>query len=274
MAELSFFWTTGGTKGDQQVSYTQAQWSTAGRIFSACSGFEGVAPGYLNGLAGTVTGANTVAINTGAAVVDGKGFINDASQNVTIPSASGGGNTRIDRIVLRADWANFNVSVTRIAGTDAVSPTAPSITQTSGTTYDITLYQALVDTAGAVTLTDERTIAGRLVTYRQGGSATVWSTNGTTNYPSVNTKTYAGTIRVAVSGGATTGTTAVTFPVAFAYAPLVQLTLLYATGAVSGDVFVPEVTSPATTGFTATVRRTGTGVAVNFDVYWQATGPV
>jgi hypothetical protein len=42
--------------------------------------------------------------------------------------------------------------VTESGGT----PAAPAITQNSGTTYDIMLYQALVNSSGTVTLTDER----------------------------------------------------------------------------------------------------------------------
>ena len=95
-------------------------------------------------------------------MVDGKWFENNAAASVNIPSAVGGGNTRIDRIVLRCSWAGYAVSITRIAGTDAASPTAPAIVQTTGTTYDIKLYQALVNTAGAVTLTDERTFGGAM----------------------------------------------------------------------------------------------------------------
>jgi len=165
MSEFSGHWTTDAAtpEGHQQASYTQAQNSTIQKVLAACAGFEGVAAGYLNSLAGTVTGANTVAINTGGGVVDGKVYQNDASLNVNVPSAVGGGNTRIDRIVLRASWAAFTVVVTRIAGTDAASPVAPAITQTSGTTYDIMLYQALVTTAGAVTLTDER-VYGKVAT--------------------------------------------------------------------------------------------------------------
>ena len=160
MAEFSGYWTTNGAgSGDQVASYTQVHDSTASRILAACSGFEGVAPGYLNELACTDKADNTCAVNTGGAVVDGKWYINDASADVNIPSASGAGNTRIDRIVLRASWAGFDIAITRIAGTDAVSPTAPDITQTSGTTYDIQLCQVLVDTAGALTVTDERTWA-------------------------------------------------------------------------------------------------------------------
>ena len=159
MAEKSFLWTTGGVTGDQQESYSQSNDSTIKKILAACSGFEGVAPGYLNELACAPNGLNKVSVDTGGAVVDGKVYLNDASQDVTIPSAVGAGNTRIDRIVLRADWTNFNVSVHRIAGTDAGSPVAPDITQTSETTYDIKLYQALVTTGGVVTVTDERTWA-------------------------------------------------------------------------------------------------------------------
>ena len=160
MAELSGFWTTSGAgSGDQQASYSQADFSDAYRILSACAGFEGVAPGFLNELACTDGGSETVAVNTGGAMVDGKWFLNDASQNVTVAAAVGAGNTRIDRIVLRASWAGFNVSVHRIAGTDAATPTAPAITQTSETTYDIMLCQALVDTSGNITVTDERTWA-------------------------------------------------------------------------------------------------------------------
>lgn len=162
MAELSGFWTTGGSTGHQQASYTQSQMAIASRVYAACFGFEGVALDYLNELAGTVTGANTVRINTGVAMVDGRWYINDAAKDVNIPSAIGAGNTRIDRIVLRCTNSGYIVKITRIAGTDAAKPSPPAITQNSGSVYDITLYQALVDTAGNVQLTDERVFAAKL----------------------------------------------------------------------------------------------------------------
>ncbi len=145
--------------GDGAVSYTQANLSTIAAILAACGAFEGVAPGYLNELAPTANGANTVAVNTGGGLVDGKPYHNTASVDVNVPSAVGAGNTRIDRIVLRASWAAQTVRITRIAGTDAAEPTAPALTQTSGTTYDISLCTVLVDTAGVVTATDARTMA-------------------------------------------------------------------------------------------------------------------
>lgn len=158
MTEKSYLWTTGGA-GDGAAEYTRADWQWITWAFSACFGGDGVGPTFLNALVGSVPSANTARIATGVAIVDGKPYKSDASVDVTIPSAVGGGNTRIDRIVLRADWSAQTVRITRIAGTDAASPTAPAITQTSGTTYDILLYQALVNTSGTVTLTDERTVA-------------------------------------------------------------------------------------------------------------------
>lgn len=153
MAEQSYWWTTSSSpSGDQQASYSQADLA---RVVEALGG-EGVIPGhYLGELRGSVTGANTVEIEGGMAIVDGRPYRNTSAETVNIPSASGSGNTRIDRIVLRADWASFTVRITRIEGTDAASPSAPAMTQTRDTTYDLPLYQATVDTSGAVTLEDE-----------------------------------------------------------------------------------------------------------------------
>jgi hypothetical protein len=218
-------------------------------------GSEGVNLTDLNGLlAGTVTAANTVQISAGSAIVDGKPYTNSSAVNVNIPSAVGGGNTRIDRIVLRASWSAYTVRITRIAGTDAASPSAPALTQTSGTTYDTPLYQALVDTAGTVTLTDERethdivvdstldwtagllkvadggigttqlannsvddTKAGdRIIQLyrRQGGHATNWGTYGTTTYTPGAVRMQTGVARWSGSS-ASSGSFTVTFPVVF-----------------------------------------------------------
>ncbi len=158
MTETSKLWTTGGA-GDGSATYTRVDWSTIAKIFASCQGFEGVGASFLNGLAPSTTGANNARIASGGALVDGKPYQSDANVDTNIPSSIGGGNTRIDRIVLRADWTAQTVRVTRIAGTDAASPSVPAITQTPGTLYDIKLCQALVNTSGTVTITDERTFA-------------------------------------------------------------------------------------------------------------------
>ncbi len=215
MTEYSALWSHPSGAGDGAAAMNRTNWGDAAKITAACNGYEGVAPAFLNALAGTVTGANTVAINTGGAMVDGRPYQNDASLNVNIPSAVGGGFTRIDRIVLRASWAAQTVRVTVISGTDAASPSAPAITQTAGTTYDIMLYQALVDTGGTVTLTDERVVA-RELRNRQGGSATAWATTGGINYILPPTMRMQFGMRQ-ISGA---GTFTVTFPVAFSDTPV------------------------------------------------------
>ena len=286
MAEFSGSFTTGASTGDQQLSgYTQAHKSTENKILAACNGFEGIAPGYLNSCAVTVTGANTVAINAGGALVDGKWYNNSASVSVNIPSAVGGGNTRIDRIVLRCSWAGFAVRITRIAGTDAASPTAPAITQTSGTTYDIMLCRALVNTSGTVTLTDERLFASGgtnaiadlavtaakiagVVASRQGGSATDWNSSGTTNYAFP-----AAIIQVGNKAADASGNVVVTFPVAFSGKPIVICTEDSASVGVGRTANVVEVT---TTGFIAFLVSHGTshvaGTILN-STNWIAIGP-
>ncbi len=157
MTEHSYWWTTGAGSGDSPTNYTQSDLSEISKILAASAGFEGVAPGYLNSLA--ITGASSpVSMDTGGAMVDGRQYKNDAALSITIPTPVT--YSRIDRIVLRASWGTtYTVRATRIAGTEASSPTAPAITQTPGSTYDIKLYQVLITTGGAITLTDERTWA-------------------------------------------------------------------------------------------------------------------
>ena len=123
------------------------------KMFITNPATEGVLYGIGNNLA--VTGAaSPVAVNTGSALVYGIWYENDASANVTIPTPAS--NPRIDRVVLRASWSAQTVRITRIAGTEAASPTAPALTQTANTTWDIPLYQVRITTGGAITLTDER----------------------------------------------------------------------------------------------------------------------
>jgi hypothetical protein len=263
MAEKSYWFTTNNTGDGPPVGtgYSQDNLAHLSAIMAACSHFEGVAPGYLNTFNGT-TATNQVTIATGGAMVDGRQYRNDTAVNVAIPSAVGGGNTRIDRIVLRANWTAQTVRIFRIAGTDAASPTAPAITQTSGTTYDIMLYQALVNTAGSVTLTDERSFAGG-IPMRQGGSATAWGQGGTTNYIVGPHKTQVGSFGW-VGSLATSGNFSVTFPVRFSGNSAVVFVQPH-------DQFVTAAPLSVTgTGFEVYWTATTSRSSINFS--WQATG--
>lgn len=158
MAEISGFWTTSGTPSGHQVSgYTQTHHSKSLQIAAGAGKYEGVAVSFANELRATVTGANAISINSGGAIVDGKWYENTAAVAFTIPS-SVSGTARIDRIVVRVTWASFTAVLTKIAGTDAASPTAPAITRNTESVYDLPICQVLVNSAGAVSITDERAL--------------------------------------------------------------------------------------------------------------------
>lgn len=154
MTQISRPW--GGIVTGDAGPYSDDQWSDMYNHFFALDRTnEGVFFGILNNL--NVTGvASPVAVASGAAVVDGKYYLSDASENVIIPTPAGA--TRIDRIVLRKSWAAQTVRITRIAGAEGGA--APAITQLDGTTWDITLAQASITVPGVITVTDERKVAG------------------------------------------------------------------------------------------------------------------
>jgi len=155
MAETSGFWTTSGAgTGDQVASYTQAHHSLALMLAAGAKGLDGVATGYLNGLAVT-PGSGKVTVATGGALVDGKWYTSSAAENVTISTPTAG-TERIDRIVLRATWSNYTVRRYLLTGTASSSPTAPALTQTRNSYFEISLAQVRVTSAGVITVTDER----------------------------------------------------------------------------------------------------------------------
>ena len=287
MAERSFLWTTNNTGDGTGTGYTQTDASNIFEITAQCFGRNGVAPNYLNELS-AFGSTNNARIDTGAAMVDGKPYKNDAYVNVSIPSAVGGGNTRIDRIVLRCSWSAQTVRVTRIAGTDAASPTAPLISQNSGTVYDIRICQARVDTVGTVTITDERDMAqvdtgeiaenavddtrvGNKVPQfyrRQGGSSTDWSSNGTATYTPGYVRMQAGASSITISTG-TSNNLSITFPVAFSNIPLVLVGLITNS---SSQIWNIGATSVTATGFTARATRTATTGTDIVGFNWLAIG--
>lgn len=155
MAETSGFWTTSGAgSGDQVASYTQAHHSLALMLAAGAKGLDGVATGYLNGLAVTA-GSGKVTVATGGALVDGKWYTSSAAEDVTISTPTAG-TERIDRIVLRATWSNYTVRRYLLTGVASSSPTVPALTRTRGSYFEISLAQVRVTSAGVITVTDER----------------------------------------------------------------------------------------------------------------------
>lgn len=288
MAQRSFWWTTGGV-GDGEFEYTRDDWQQYVKIQAACHGEEGIAAGGL-----AATGAtNQVTIGAGMAIVDGKPYINDDNVVVTIPSAVGGGNTRIDRIVLRANWDDMDVDEGQrvrlhlIPGTDAGSPAAPAVASTSQDLYDVKGWQVLVDTDGAITLTDERELAvittaeladeavtdmqaGARVARlrrRQGGSATDWTAQGFTDYTPERLLEQIGAVRVTIGNGESVGTVIVTYPIAYSHKPHAMLTL-----GGNQDYAMYAFAEPGASTMNVKVWRSDNMFTHTVDVFWRVVG--
>ncbi len=134
MAELSYFW-DGTTVGDAtQAPYSYAEVAEA---IAAIYGDSFVIPEYLNNL--EPVGGATMYIDTGAAQVLGYMYINN---DYYYPSfdAQGGGNNRIDRIVLRLDTATQTVRLTIIKGVAAATPDIPALTAVDAPVCWVYLY--------------------------------------------------------------------------------------------------------------------------------------
>jgi hypothetical protein len=156
MTETSYPW-AGEATGDAGP-YSDDQWTDLYRaLFTRDRSSEGVLrPSDSEGLDDLeVSGvASPVDVASGEAIVDGKFYMNDDVVEVAIPTPTA--NPRIDRIVLRKDWTSQTVRVTRIEGTESATPSAPAITQTDGSAWDIPLAQVHITTGGVITVTDER----------------------------------------------------------------------------------------------------------------------
>jgi hypothetical protein len=155
MAESSIFWTTGAT-GDGASPYTQAQvtdWLR--RTFLNAPTLEGVLAGFSNALA--VTGSTSpIAVAAGAAIVYGFPYENTSPVNLAVTTPSIG--TTGHRVVLRVNWAAQTVRIVLKSSSDGVA-TPPGLTQTAGTTWEISLATLTITTGGAITITDTRSYA-------------------------------------------------------------------------------------------------------------------
>lgn len=157
MAEKAMFFTTGGA-GDGAATYTEAEWAALWRELlcsdEAAQGLLTASARYPTPLAVTA-GVGKVTVAPGRAVAYGYMYWNTAPVDVAIPTPSAA--TRIDRIVLRANWASGvrTVRITRIAGVEGGG--APAIAQDVGAmVWDIELARVAVTTGGGITVTDER----------------------------------------------------------------------------------------------------------------------
>lgn len=188
MTETSRFW-DGTTVGDAATAAPYDAGSEFAKVMMSISGTDadtnkgGVFLSDLSELAPTNPSSTTVRIASGRAIVWGSWYENDS--NVDTTPAAPAASTRIDRYVLRKDWAAQTIRVTRIAGVEGGG--APALTQNAGTTWDYPLCQASTTTGGVVTITDERTFAGGSITtsYVPGAATYTAGTAGTWAEPAL-----------------------------------------------------------------------------------------
>ena len=156
---------------------------------------EGVVTDRQNELEPTADGSGmTVFVDTGEALVRGHYYKNTASETVTIGTANPT-NPRIDSVVLRLDPTANSITLAVLAGTAAVSPSAPTLTQTDTGIYEQLIANVTVP-AGAVVIqlanvSDQRTLLlpnadlvallGAKQNTITGGASTITSTNLTAN---------------------------------------------------------------------------------------------
>ena len=147
---------------------------------------DGVVPGYLNQLAITDVGDRNLQIDSGGAIVAGFPYFNVGAGNLTLTHPT------VDitgwRIVLRADWAAQTVRLALLQSADGVAA-IPALTQTDGTTYEISFAYGTITTGDVVAITDDRDFLEPNIATVPVGSIIMWSgtMGGTGNkYPIIS----------------------------------------------------------------------------------------
>ncbi len=153
MTETSFYW-NGLVTGDASLApYSHNVWNRLWQIMFSRADNEGVLNNIDDEL--VVSGTSVaVSVASGKALVDGSLYQSSAAVSIAIPTPVT--DPRIDRVVVRKDWPSQTIRVARVAGTENVSPTAPALTQTDLSVWEIPLAQALITIGGVITVTDER----------------------------------------------------------------------------------------------------------------------
>jgi hypothetical protein len=158
MVERSRPWS--GTVLGDSGPYTDDQWTDVWKTRAPVIATQGVFLNQLNQLDLSGLPVTPVDIASGRALVNGIWYESDATIALAIPTPAA--NPRVDRIVLRADWALQTVRLTRIAGAEAAAPVPPALVQNDGVTWDLPLWQIHDTVGGVITFfRDERSFIGQ-----------------------------------------------------------------------------------------------------------------
>lgn len=137
MSETSYFWSGTVTGDAANASYDHLEFTKVYNKFFASDGAGYVIPGYGNSLKvqASSPAAATIDVLSGAAMIQGFLYENTALNTFAI-SANASGNPRIDRVVLRINFASQTVRLAILTGTPAVAPALPTLTQSYGVTWE------------------------------------------------------------------------------------------------------------------------------------------
>lgn len=104
---------------------------------------------------------------------------------------------------------------------------------------------------------------------RQGGSATNWSTKGTSTQTPTSVRMQGGVIELTVGIGGNTGAVTVTFPTAFSNVPIALLTI----GSAQGDLKDIVIDSISATQLAIRGNTTGSAGERFWNIHWLVIGP-
>lgn len=147
MTERSRPWS--GTVTGDAGPYTDDQWTDVwATLLGPTVATEGVFIGQLDDFLLSSIVASPISVERGRALVDGTWYESDADESVVVTTP--GANPRIDRLVLRKDWALQTIRLTLVGGAEAASPVPPALVQIDGTTWDLPLHQIRITTGGVI----------------------------------------------------------------------------------------------------------------------------
>ncbi len=168
MAEDSAFW-QGTLIGDAassvkwQAPYSDIEYADIWSKLLASDDNQGFVVPTLNNLnvKASTPAARNVILDTGAIFIRGRIYENTVANTLDI-AVNSSGNPRIDRVVLRINFASQTIRAAILQGTAAAVPSLPALTQTAAT-YEISLAYVWVAN-GAATIAnteihDEREFA-------------------------------------------------------------------------------------------------------------------
>lgn len=277
MTVTTMLWATNGV-GDAPTApagYTDEQTQQLFKqIVMGDATAQGVLAGYGNALEATHDTANEIDVDTGFAIINGIHFENDTEQTLTLTSVAA------DTAGLVFAEVNYSTQTGRISYTQQTSgnTTIPSLTQSGAPSgvWQIALAEYILDSSGDVWTDTGKGTAGpkdrrRFVTSsngeligRQGGSASDWSTSGTTDYVVGRWTMQMG--HVTWTGSDTSGTVAITFPEAFSAKPIV-FSKSTGTGQGTGE------SSVTSTGFDLNWVDINGDTITSLPLKWLAVGP-